>query len=91
MPLEKYLENAIQKVVNGTANEDERILVLANEAIGILKNGGFIYFYNYDFSNLTHAEVIAAHSEINPSVYLLYQGFQGFLSDYFFPMKDLRN
>ena len=85
MPLEDCLEIAISKLENGQANEKEKILVLANESIGTLKNGGFLYFYNYDFSNdITHAEVIDAHSAINPEIKILHQGFQNYLSSNFY-------
>jgi len=83
--LNASVEVAIGRLVNGLANQHERTLVLANESIGVLKNGGFLYFYNYDFSDgILHAEVIDAHAVINPLVKILHQGFQRYLSAGFY-------
>ena len=84
MALEEYIKIAIKRLENCTANSEEKTLDLANESIGKLKNGGFQFFYNYDFDGVSHDEVIEAHSVVNPKIKLINEGFKSYLSEGFY-------
>jgi len=82
---ESLLEKAIINLEKGVASEKEKVAVMANEAVGRLKNGGFTFFYGEDIpGGVSFNEVEAAHISVNPNMKRIYDAFKNELSIGFF-------